>query len=150
MSVDHDDNGSRTGGHDGRSQPVAAVGGAVAGLLETVSEVTVALGFTPAVRLLGPVGELPPDVLTDLRAVLREALTDVVEPARARAARVDLAVTHGRVTLRVTGEGIRGAGARTDAGLADMRRRAKWHGGDLAVGRATAGGTQLTWAVPLR
>jgi two-component sensor histidine kinase len=106
------------------------------------------LGFLPVLRITGPVPELTNDIVTDLLAVLREALTNVARHARARSAHVALAVTGDAVTLRVRDDCIGLAAAPTDGGLADLRRRAAWHGGTLSVQPEPDGGTRLTWAVP--
>ena len=124
--------------------------GRVAPLRETVTALTPALGFPPAMRVVGPVGDLSPDVVTDLCAVLGEALTNVARHAHAHGVEVHLAVTEGQVALQVTDDGIGCAGPPKDGGLADLRRRAAWHGGSLTVEPGPAGGTRLTWAVPLR
>jgi len=52
------------------------------------------------------------------------------------------------VTLRVRDDGVGLAAAPRDGGLADLRRRAAWHGGTLSVQPEPGGGTGLTWAVP--
>jgi two-component sensor histidine kinase len=106
------------------------------------------LGFLPVLRMIGPVPELTSDIVIDLLAVLREALTNVARHARARSARVTLAVTGDAVTLRVRDDGIGLAAAPRDGGLADLRRRAAWHGGNLSVQLEPDGGTRLTWEVP--
>jgi two-component sensor histidine kinase len=108
------------------------------------------LGFRPVLRVTGHAADLTGDVVTDLLAVLAEALTNVARHARAASVDVDLAVTVDDVTLRVRDDGIGLAGAPTDGGLADLRRRAAWHGGSLDVRPEPAGGTRLTWAVPRR
>src|SRR4051794_1303305 len=97
------------------------------------------LGFLPVLRLTGPVPELTSDIVTDLLAVLREALNNVARHARARSAHVALAVTGDAVTLRVRDDGVGLAAAPRDGGLADLRRRAAWHGGTLSVQPDPAG-----------
>src|SRR3954464_9122148 len=89
-------------------------------------------------------------MVTNLFAVLHEALTNVAQHARARTVEVDITVAAGTVTLCVVDDGVGMAGAPRDGGLADLRRRAVWHGGTLSVERAATGGTRLTWAVPQR
>jgi two-component sensor histidine kinase len=106
------------------------------------------LGFLPVLKMTGPVSELTTDIVIDLLAVLREALTNVARHARARSAHVALAVAGEGVTLRVLDDGVGLAAAPRDGGLADLRRRAAWHGGTLSVQPAPDGGTALTWAVP--
>jgi two-component sensor histidine kinase len=122
----------------------------VVGIREVLDERAAVLGFRPALRATGPVAELTSDVVTDLLAVLGEALTNVARHARAGSVSVDLAVTVDDVTLRVRDDGIGSAGAPRGGGLADLRRRADWHGGTLGVQPEPAGGTQLAWAVPRR
>jgi two-component sensor histidine kinase len=108
------------------------------------------LGFRPVLRATGPVAELTSDVVTDLLAVLAEALTNVARHACAGSVGVDLAVTADGVILLVRDDGIGLAGAPKVTGLADLRRRAAWHGGTLDVQPEPAGGTRLAWAVPRR
>jgi two-component sensor histidine kinase len=106
------------------------------------------LGFRPALQVTGPLDELTSDVLTDLLVVLREALTNVTRHARVGSVDVEIAVTGDGVLLGVRDDGIGLAAAPKDGGLADLRRRAAWHGGTLSVQPEPAGGTWLTWAVP--
>ena len=108
------------------------------------------LGFRPALRVAGPLHDLTSDVLTDALAVLGEALTNVARHARARSVTVELAVTGDGVILQVRDDGIGLAAAPRDGGLADLRRRAAWHGGSLGVQPEPNRGTRLTWAVPRR
>jgi two-component sensor histidine kinase len=133
---------------DGRAPSGPGTRGGPERLVDAIGDVSDALGFTPATRLIGPVGDLPEDMTVDLLAVIREALTNVARHARARSAAVDVEVTGETVTARVTDDGIGMAGAPRDGGLADLRRRAVWHGGTLTVGPGSSGGTRLVWAVP--
>lgn len=123
---------------------------AVARLRGLLDDRAAGLGFRPALRAGGRLSELTDDLVTDLLAVLGEALTNVARHARAGSVDVDLAVTADSVTLGVRDDGIGLAGAPGSAGLADLRRRADWHGGTLVVGSEPTGGTRLTWAVPRR
>jgi len=130
-------NGGRTGAEDSHAR-----------IRGVIDDRAAELGFVPVLRMTGPVPELTSDLVIDLLAVLREALTNVARHARARSAQVALAVTDDAVTLRVLDDGIGLAAAPKDGGLADLRRRATWHGGTLNVQLEPAGGTRLTWAVP--
>ena len=123
---------------------------AVARIRGVIDDRVAALGFRPALRAIGPAAELTSDVVTDLVAVLGEALTNVARHSRAGSVHVDLAVTAGDAILVVRDDGIGLAGAPRVGGLADLRRRAAWHGGTLDVQPEPAGGTRLTWAVPRR
>jgi anti-sigma regulatory factor (Ser/Thr protein kinase) len=132
---------------DGREPSRPGSRGVPERLVDVIGDVSDALGFTPATRILGPVGALPKDMTVDLLAVIREALTNVARHAHARSAAVDVEVTDETVTARVTDDGIGMAGAPRDGGLADLRRRAVWHGGSVTVGPGPSGGTRLVWAV---
>ena len=122
--------------------------GAAERLVGVVAGFTGALGFAPTSCVTGPVGRLPRDLVTSLFAVVGEALTNVARHAHAQSAGVDIAVTATTVTARVVDDGIGLAAAPRDGGLADLRRRAAWHGGTLTVGPGELGGTRLTWTVP--
>jgi two-component sensor histidine kinase len=149
--------GASTGGMASPLRAAQPTGGGAAGADRTLARIHAVtdgrapvLGFRPSLRTTGPVADLTSDVVTDLLAVLGEALTNVARHARASSVHVDLAVTVDDVTLRVRDDGIGLAGAPRDVGLADLRRRAAWHGGTLDVQPEPAGGTRLTWAVPRR
>jgi anti-sigma regulatory factor (Ser/Thr protein kinase) len=119
-------------------------------LVGLVAGFTGGLGFAPTTRLTGPVGHLPEDLVTDLFAVLAEALTNVTRHAHAEATGVDVAVTADAITACVVDDGIGMPAAPRRGGLADLRRRAAWHGGTVNVAPAAASGTRLTWTVPHR
>jgi hypothetical protein len=135
---------------DSRDRPGPRDSGAAERLAGAVAGFTGALGFAPTTCLTGPVGRLPGDLVTNLFAVVGEALTNVARHAHAESARVDIAVTADAVTACVVDDGIGLAGAPRDGGLADLRRRAAWHGGTLTVRPRAVGGTRLTWTVPHR
>ena len=130
-------------------QPHKAKGQLTSQLGAVIAEFTGALGFAPITRLEGPVDLLRRDVTVDLLAVLREALTNVAQHAHAHSAEVEVVVAAGSVTLRVVDDGVGLAGATTDGGVADLRRRAAWHGGRLTLQPGASGGTRLSWTVPL-
>lgn len=109
-----------------------------------------ALGFRPAIHLVGPVDQLPGDVVTDLDRVLEEALTNVADHAHASCAEVTVDVTHGEIRACICDDGVGLAGAPGHGGLADLHRRAAWYGGSLTVEPGPGGGTRLQWRVPHR
>ncbi len=82
-----------------------------------------------------------------LALALREAVTNVVRHAGARACRVRLACEDGRALLEVHDDG-RGGAAPEGVGLAGMRERVQALGGTLD--RDGASGTRLVVALPLR
>ena len=111
------------------------------------------LGFTPHVRIDGPVEALiTPEARIELVASLREALTNVARHAKATAAHVELELGDGRLTARIRDNGIglsAPQAANSGNGLRNMRRRAQTLGGGCEVTSATPTGTQLTWWAPL-
>ncbi|MGW2403819.1 GAF domain-containing protein [Streptomyces sp. NPDC001739] len=119
-------------------------------LTETVQRAAGLLGFTPALRIDGPVDAAVPDDLTGhLVAVAAEALSNAARHAQARHLDVLLSVTAGTVTLAVTDDGVGVGHAPHTGGLANMRSRAEMHGGRLTVERPEGGGTRIVWRVPL-
>ncbi len=69
-------------------------------LLAVVAEVSPLLGFDPQVRFGGPIDSVVPDELVlDLTAVLREALTNVARHARATRVELEITATAGEVYL---------------------------------------------------
>jgi signal transduction histidine kinase len=119
-------------------------------LLSVLAEVSPVLGFDPGLQLGGVLeGTLADEVVEDLLAVLREALTNVGRHAEARSADVAVTVADGRLVLRVRDDG-RGMGTTTRrSGLANLRRRAEAHGGSLELAGGQPSGTVLSWTVPL-
>ena len=118
-------------------------------LRETVTDLTAPLPRRPTIRIYGRLDDLRKDMISDLFAVLAESLTNVVRHAHASTAEVDLTVAFGTVTLQVVDDGVGLPGTPRGSGLADIRRRAVWRGGTLAVGPHASGGTRLTWTVPV-
>ncbi|MFF2808298.1 GAF domain-containing protein [Streptomyces sp. NPDC058000] len=119
-------------------------------LTETVRRAGGPLGFTPALRIDGPVdAAVPDDLAQHLVAVTAEALSNAARHARARHLDVALSVTAVAVTLAVTDDGVGVGAAPHTGGLANMRARAEMHGGQLAVETPEDGGTRIVWCVPL-
>ncbi|NSC20827.1 GAF domain-containing protein [Streptomyces albus subsp. chlorinus] len=146
----------RTSG-EGRQDAGAGRAGLRRTLAKAVSDAADRLGFLPALRMEGPVDTtVPAEAAEHVRAVLGEALSNIVRHARAR--RVDVALSVGEtITLSVTDDGV-GVGDRPrTGGLANMRSRAELLGGTLTVtdsrgnepGPGAAPGTRLVWDVPL-
>ncbi len=117
--------------------------------LHTLTDtVTQALGFAPHLVLDGPVDSAVSDELrSDLLAVVREALSNVIRHANASRVDVTVRAKGGRLTVNVADDGCAGAVAR--GGLINLSDRATLHGGTMTIGRADTGGTLLTWDVPL-
>jgi len=119
-------------------------------ILDVVGEMTAALGFSPSLRLVGPLDdEVPADVAEHLLGALREAVSNAAR--HAAASRADVTVEVGSdLVLRVidNGKGI-GPGTRR-SGLANLAERAEGLGGRLQLSAAEGGGTDLDWRVPIR
>jgi two-component system, NarL family, sensor histidine kinase DevS len=108
---------------------------------------TVALGFSPSLRLVGPLDEdVPGEVGEQLLVALREALSNSARHAGASS--VEVTVDCGDdLVLRVRDNG-KGMGATNRrSGLANLAARADGLGGGLRVGPAEGGGTDLEWRV---
>lgn len=119
---------------------------------ETARPAAQSLGFSPRLRIDGPVeSTVPADVAEHVLAVTAEALSNVARHSGARHADVVLTVpaTAGSVTLTVTDDGTGRARVRRTGGLADLRFRAQQYGGTLTVESPPPAGTRLVWRVPL-
>lgn len=108
------------------------------------------LGFTPFVRLRGPIDNVVPvQTAEQLIATLREALSNVARHAEADACIVEVEVFADRLVLRVSDNG-RGIGPEvSESGLRNVRRRAFDQGGVMRIGAEEPHGTLLEWEVPL-
>lgn len=111
-----------------------------------------AIGFRPALEIVGPVDSAVPDATRpELLAVLREALSNAVRHAAASRLTVRVKVDAGWLTLTVDDNG--GGGPpdpnRARGGLVNMRERAERLGGEFTVGPAEPYGTSVRWRVPL-
>jgi signal transduction histidine kinase len=109
------------------------------------------LGSEPQVRLDGPLDTVVPDAVGDhLAAVLREALANITQHAQASEVEVQARTDGTGLLLEVSdnGVGIDPAGFRR-SGLAGIARRAEELGGMMRIGPGPAGGTVLSWEVPL-
>jgi signal transduction histidine kinase len=109
------------------------------------------LGFTPELRLEGPIDSIVPDATADhLLSTLHEALSNVAQHANASS--VDVSVEAGEeLRLRVVDDGV-GVPDRIEPGngVRNMERRALELGGSATVRRGEDGGTVVDWLVPLR
>jgi len=108
------------------------------------------LGFTPELRLEGPIDSAVPDTTADhLLATLHEALSNVAQ--HAGASKVDVAVEAADdLLLRVADDGA-GLPDRIEPGqgLRNMERRALELGGNATVQPGEGAGTVVEWRVPL-
>lgn len=108
------------------------------------------MGFAPALRLEGLVDtDVPRAIADEVVAVLAEALSNVARHAGATAVIVSLEVRAGRCRLVVADDGKGLVGDHEGSGLSHMRERAERLGGDFRALSPPAGGTRVTWDVPI-
>lgn len=120
---------------------------------DVVAKARRVLGFTPAIRLDGPVESvLTSEIRTELIASMREALGNVARHADATQATVRIDVVEGHVVMTVTDDGVGPpadeAALRGGHGLGNLQRRATSLGGTCALAAGEQGGAVLRWAVP--
>ncbi len=115
-----------------------------------VDRVGAAMKLRPKLRIEGPLrSSVDADLAPDLLAVLSEALTNVSRHAHASSVDVLVVADADRVVLCVADDGVGMDPDVVPSGLANMRARARRHGGDLTVESGAGNGTTLTWTVPL-
>jgi signal transduction histidine kinase len=115
-----------------------------------VREYARVLGFTPDLRLKGPVDTAVTEQMREpLLAVVREALSNVARHAEATQVEITAAVGDGRFTLIVDDDGVGISGVGTRSGLDNAATRAQALGGDLELATGPLGGARLMWSVPL-
>ena len=113
---------------------------------EVVRSVTEAHDLRPDLRIRDEVEDLPPDLVHDVVAVVRELVTNVVR--HARASRLTVAVTVGDdVCVVVTDDGRGLPSISVRSGLANLADRAERRGGRLST-TGGASGTEVSWVVP--
>ena len=109
-----------------------------------------ALGFRPALDVSGPVDSaVPDDVVPELLAVVREALSNVARHARASSVRVSVRAADGHVILQIEDDGVGLDPSLARGGLVNMDERAGDLGGTFTAGPRDGGGTTLVWRVPI-
>lgn len=116
-----------------------------------VREYARVLGWTPVVRVEGPVDTaVPAQVRDHLVPVLREALSNVSRHADATAAWVRVHLGDGELLLEVADDGVGPTeGGASHSGLRNARGRAAGLGGTSSLARREGGGSLFSWRVPL-
>ncbi|MCU7726960.1 GAF domain-containing sensor histidine kinase [Actinoplanes sp. KI2] len=120
-------------------------------LHETVDAAAGTLGFRPVLETIGPVDSaIPDDIVPELMAVLREALSNVARHARASQVRVTVWAAGQEVVLRVEDDGVGADPAGARGGIVNMRERANDLGGAFEITAGPGGsGTVVTWRAPV-
>ncbi|MEY2957975.1 MAG: hypothetical protein RLZZ01_543, partial [Actinomycetota bacterium] len=120
-------------------------------LADVVAQASRVLGFTPALRMDGPVeSALSDEIRTEMVASMREALGNVARHARATSAQVRIEIVDDRVEMLVTDNGVGppvdATASRGGHGLSNLRSRAAAFGGDCTLGPGVGGrGAELRW-----
>ncbi len=120
-------------------------------VLDVVSEYSSGLGAAPRLTFSGPVDLLVDGPLaSDVVAVVREGLSNIVRHADSTACSVDVTVSGNRVTVTVDddGQGMPTTSGRS-SGTANLADRAAAHGGDFTMTPRLPRGTSLLWTAPL-
>ena len=118
-------------------------------ILDIVAEMTIPLGFAPALRMAGRLDEqVPEETGEHLLRALREALSNAVR--HASATKVEVSIEAGQdLVLTVTDNGLGMKPTKRRSGLANLEERARKLNGKLRVSPVPGGGTELEWRVPL-
>lgn len=118
-------------------------------ILRVASEASAALGFSPRLQFNGPIDtKVPPELVPDVLAVIRECLSNAARHAEASAAEVAVSVDEDLlVAVSDNGRGL--VESDRSSGLANLRSRAQQHEGDLALTEVPGGGLLVRWRVPL-
>lgn len=120
-------------------------------LADVVAQASRVLGFTPAVRVEGPVDSvLSAEVRTEMVASMREALGNVARHAKATQASVLVEIVDETVVMSVTDNGVGppadDATIRAGHGLTNLTARAAAFGGDCRLlAREGESGAVLRW-----
>lgn len=113
---------------------------------------TESLGFAPRLDVDAELTTLDAeDILPDTVATVREGLSNIARHAGATSATVRLDTSEGWFTVFVEDNGTRAKASeiRRRSGLANLQERADARGGYCRLSARRAGGSLLTWTVPL-
>lgn len=128
--------------------------GARDNVLSLLRELRPVVGFDVHASFEGPVDSAVPDiVLEHLLAVIREAVTNIERHAQATTATVVISVSDNHCRLRVVDDGCGIANSEPGTGglgLGNLRRRAEKLQGQFSIESPDAGGTVLSWQVPIK
>ena len=119
-------------------------------IVAVCDDAATSLGFKPTCDIDGPVDTaVGEQVRGHLLMCLREALSNVARHAEASAVDVTISVRSGRLVLQVVDDGVGFQAHDRSSGIDNMLVRAESLGGAFSIEGRAAGGTLLTWDVPL-
>jgi len=114
---------------------------------EVVRSVTEGRDLRPDLRVRNDVEDLPPDLVHEIVAVVRELVTNVVRHAAASRLTVEVTVSDA-VSVVVTDDGRGLPSIIVRSGLANLADRADRRGGRMTCSSGESG-TMVSWTVPL-
>lgn len=119
-------------------------------VLDLLSEVSPAFAHTPRIVFAGPVDVvIPPAMLEDILAVVREGLANVARHARADSSIVSVSVASGEVVVEVSDDGIGVSDTARRSGTANLLDRASRWGGSFSLAARDDKGSLLRWTAPI-
>lgn len=126
-------------------------GGLRSAVMDVVTEIQPGLGVEPRLDLDGPLDSVATaDLVSDVTAVVREALMNVARHATASAVVLSMHATTSRLTVTVSDDGVGVGDGGRRSGLDNMRERAESRNGSMVVAEVPdLGGTTLVWTVPI-
>ncbi|HET7266086.1 MAG TPA: sensor histidine kinase [bacterium] len=138
----------------GLRSPGPSAGDAVAAARQYLAALSTRTEIATEVRSRDAAIPLSPASEFAFRRILQETLTNVARHARARRVAVTLDHTAGTLTCSVQDDGVgfdaAGDGGRRGFGLDHIHERAAELGGTLDIASRPAGGTTVTFSLPLR
>ncbi len=123
--------------------------GVISALTALAADFSTHTGTDVRRRLAPGLPAVPPETELVIYRVAQEALTNTARHAHAHTVHLSLAQENDAVVLRVADGGPGLTGAREGAGLRGMRERALLVDGQLTVGDAPGGGTEVRLVIPL-
>lgn len=117
-------------------------------LEQAVARMTADSPVRASLHVNGPLSVVNAALADHAEAVVRETISNVVRHAHASSVTVTITVDD-NLTITVTDDGVGISGDVTRSGLANLAARAEEGGGQLRTSPGPAGGTAVTWTVPL-
>ena len=119
-------------------------------VVQELADLAASAGTAPRVVFAVPPNRaLPPAIIDDILAVVREGAANILRHARSRWSEVTIEVDDAAATVVLEDDGV---GIRANArrsGISNLEERALRHGGTFEVRRREGGGTRVRWRVPL-
>lgn len=119
-------------------------------VLDAVGELSSGLRTPPRLTFTGAVDlTVPPELVDDVVAAVRESVANVARHADADHATVEVSVDGEAVEVRVIDDGVGFVPGSRASGTANLAARAAALGGEFDIRAGAESGTVVTWRVPL-